>query len=148
MLKMASPPPQELLCNLLGGLFMFLNTSTSAPCLSPPPPLPESVRWKSVSPRLVSASPSSHSEDITLSADPTVTLLLEMQCEFFLTDYIVDNWRLPLCVVVVYCCILLSWHAECWVCCLGGGVRPDWDADAWADQIWLNMKQGACIYCI
>ena len=71
MLKMASPPPQELLCNLLVGLFMFLNTSTSAPCL----PLPESVRWKSVSPRLVSASPSSHSEDITLSADPTVALL-------------------------------------------------------------------------
>ena len=81
MLKMASPPPQELLCNLLVGLFMFLNTSTSAPCL----PLPESVRWKSVSPRQVSASPSSHSEDITLSADPTVTQL-EMQCEFFLAD--------------------------------------------------------------
>ena len=77
MLKMASPPPQGLLCNLLVGLFMFLNTSTSAPCLPPPPPRPrpESVRWKSVSPRLVSASPSSHSEDITLSADTTVTQL-------------------------------------------------------------------------
>ena len=58
---------------------------------------------------------------------------------------IVDNWRLPFCVVLVNCCIFLRWHdAECWVCCLGGGVRSDWDADAWADQIWLNMiKQGA-----
>ena len=43
---MASPPPLELLCNLLVGLFMFLNTSTSAlgPLLAPAPaPAPAGV---------------------------------------------------------------------------------------------------------